>query len=190
LAEPKLRPWKTVARRKILDHGRYLSVESHTIQLPDGEVIEDWPWVIVPDAVIVLAETRDGKYVCFRQTKYAVEGTSLAPVGGLIDTGEQPIQAAKRELLEETGYSSEEWIDLGSYVLEPNRGVSVANLFLARGAERIADPDSDDLEDQQLLLMERAELEDALIWGEFKVVTWAAVVALALLHIARIDGDP
>lgn len=188
MAEPKLRPWKTIARKTILDHGRHLSVESHTIQLPDGELIENWPWVIVPDAVIVLAETRDGKYVCFRQTKYAVEGTSLAPVGGLIDPDEQPIEAAKRELLEETGYSSDDWIDLGSYVLEPNRGVSVANLFLARGAEKIADPDSDDLEDQQLSLMERTELEDALIRGKFKVITWAAVVALTLLHTSRLEG--
>ena len=76
------------------------------IQLPSGEIIEDWPWVINPDAVIVLAKGIDGKYLCFRQTKYAVEGTSLAPVGGMVGPNEVPLIAAKRELLEETGYKA------------------------------------------------------------------------------------
>ena len=177
-----LRPWKTVSKRTILDHGVHLKVESHTIQLPNGELIEDWPWVIVPDAVIVLAETVDRKFLCFRQTKYAVEGTSMAPVGGMIQDHEPPIEAAERELREETGYTSDEWIDLGSYALEPNRGVSIANLFLARRAQRTSEPDSDDLEDQELLALDRSQLEHALAGGEFKVITWAAVVALALLR--------
>lgn len=189
MATPELRPWKTVSRRTILDHSEYLSVESHAIQLPDGDLIEDWPWVIASDASIVLAETRDREYVCFRQTKYAIDGTSLAPVGGMIDASESPLEAAKRELLEETGYAAEEWTELGRYVLEPNRGVSVATLFLARGAERIAEPDSDDLEDQQLLLLDRDALEDALARGEFKVITWGAVVALSLRHISRINDQ-
>jgi ADP-ribose pyrophosphatase len=169
----------------ILHHSDHLSVESHTVQLPDGELIEDWPWVNVPHAVIVLAVTQDQKYVCFRQTKYAVEGTSLAPVGGIIQGAESPLEAARRELREETGYVSEDWVNLGSYVLEPNRGVSVANLFLARGAQRVVEPASDDLEDQELLLLDRDQLEDALAGGEFKVITWAAVVALALQSLSR-----
>jgi 8-oxo-dGTP pyrophosphatase MutT (NUDIX family) len=178
-----LRPWKTIATKTVLEHSRYLKVESHTIQLPNGQTIEDWPWVIVPDAVIVLAQTARGEYLCFRQTKYAVEGTTLAPVGGMIQDLESPIQAAKRELMEETGYTSDDWVDLGSYVLEPNRGVSTANLFLARGALRTTEPQSDDLEDQQLLALNKSELEHSLAEGQFKIVTWAAVVALALLHI-------
>jgi ADP-ribose pyrophosphatase len=180
-----LRPWKTISRETILDHSDHLRVENHAIQLPDGEVIKDWPWIILPDAVIVLAQTTNGNYLCFRQTKYAVEGTSLAPVGGLIEPEEKPLNAAKRELLEETGYSSKEWTDLGSYVLEPNRGVAVANLFLARGALKVAEPVKDDLEDQQLLLLDRIELEQALARREFKVITWATIVALALLHTSR-----
>jgi ADP-ribose pyrophosphatase len=63
--------------------------------------------------------------------------------------------------------------------------VSVVNLFLARGARKVAEPDSDDLEDQRLLLLDRSELEEALDRGEFKVATWAAIVALALRHLSR-----
>ena len=181
----KLRPWKTLARQIILNHGKFLVVEDHTIELPDGEIIEHWPWVIIPGAAIVLALTQEGEFVCFRQTKYAVEGLSLAPVGGMIEPGEIPLCAAKRELLEETGYVAENWVNLGKYCLDPNRGVADMHLFLAQGAKKVTAPDRDDLEDMELLLLSRAEIESALEAGEFKVISWSAVVALALQYLDR-----
>jgi ADP-ribose pyrophosphatase len=178
----ELRPWKTLSRESILNHSKYLTVEEHAVELPDGRVIERWPWVVTPDFVIVVAITAGGEYVCFRQTKYGVEGTSLAPTGGYVEPGEGPLEAAKRELLEETGYEAAAWIDLGAYVVDANRGVATAYLYLARDARPVAAPDADDLEDQQLLLLGRAEVEEALARGAFKALPWAAAVALALLH--------
>ena len=181
----ELRPFKTLSRRTIIDQGPYLTVESHTVEWPDGQVISDWPWIVGPDAAIVLAITCDGKFLCFRQTKYAVKGTSLAPVGGMIEPGEDPLDGAKRELLEETGFQSTNWIDLGSYKVDPNRGVGIRYLFLARDAQLVAEPSNDDIEDQELLHLAREELEDALRTGEFKVLSWAATVSLALQYLAR-----
>jgi ADP-ribose pyrophosphatase len=174
--------WKTISRQTILDHSRFLTVESHAIQLPTGEVIEDWPWIIIPDAAVVLAKTRDEKYVCFRQTKYAIDGQSLAPVAGMVEDGEDPLQTAKRELLEEAGYVSDVWTHLGSYTVDPNRGVGKVDLFVAREARMVAAPDSDDLEEQELVFLSRRELEAALMAGEFKILSWAACIALALQH--------
>jgi ADP-ribose pyrophosphatase len=175
-----MRPWKTLSRRPILNHSQFLIVENHTVELPDGRVISDWPWLITPDYVNVLAETEDGEFLCFRQTKYAVDGTSLAPAGGYLEPGEQPLAAAQRELFEETGYQAHEWIDLGSYAVDGNRGAGTAYLFLARQARRVAQPRADDLEEQQLLRLSRSELEAALAAGEFKLLSWATVIALAL----------
>lgn len=175
-----LRLWETISTETIIDCGRFLKVERHAVRLPDGRVIPDWTWVIAPDAAIVLAVTDDGRFLCFRQTKYAVDGATLAPVGGMLEPDEAPLVAAKRELLEETGYEAPQWIGLGRYVLDPNRGVGTMHLFLALGARPVAQPDSDDLEDQELLLLSRGEVETALRAGEFKVVAWAAVVAMAL----------
>jgi ADP-ribose pyrophosphatase len=175
-----MQPWKTLARHTVLNYGKFLTVENHTVELPDGRVISDWPWVITPDYVNVLAITEDGRFLCFRQTKYAVQGTSLAPVGGYLEPGEDPPAGARRELLEETGYEAAEWISLGHYRVDGNRGAGVAHLFLARGARRIAEIRADDLEEQQLLLLSRPEVEAALAAGEFKVLAWAAVVALGL----------
>jgi len=114
-----MQPWKTLSRRTILNQGQYLIVENHTIELPDGHVITDWPWLITPDYVNVVATTDEDEFLCFRQTKYAVDGTSLAPVGGYLEPGEEPLTAARRELLEETGYQASEWIDLGQADAKP-----------------------------------------------------------------------
>ena len=180
-----LQSWKTLSRRTILAHSKFLAVESHTVELPDGRVISDWPWIVSPDYINVVAVTEEGEFLCFRQTKYGVEGTALAPVGGYIEPGEDPLDAAKRELLEETGYEASDWIGLGNYRVGGNRGIATAYLFLARHARRVTTPNSDELEEQQLFHLSKSEVEAALAGGEFKVLAWATVVALALLHMHR-----
>jgi ADP-ribose pyrophosphatase len=179
----KLRPWKTLSRKTILDHGKFLKVEEHQVELPDGHVIPDWTWVIIPDAVIVLARLVNKHFLIFRQTKYALEGISLAPVGGMLEAGEQPLSAAKRELREEMGCEAPNWVPFGCYVLDPNRGVAKVYYFLALDASRVMEPDSDDLEDQETLEVTRDELEQALFAGEFKEATWAALVSMTLIHL-------
>jgi ADP-ribose pyrophosphatase len=131
----------------------------------------------------VAVVTTEQQFLCFRQTKYAVEGITLAPVGGYLEPGEDPLAAAQRELLEETGYESSNWLSLGRYAVDGNRGAGTAYLFLARQARRVAEVLADDLEEQQLLHLSRAEVELALRTGEFKVLSWAAVMALALQRL-------
>jgi ADP-ribose pyrophosphatase len=175
-----MKPWKTKTRLTVLDQRPWLLVENHTVELPDGRLIPDWPWVITPDYVNVVAVTTDDHFVCFRQVKYGIAGTTLGIVGGFVEAGEEPITAARRELLEETGYESTDWTPLGSYRVDPNRGVAMGHLFLARQARYVTPRNADDLEEQELLLLTRAEMETALARGEFKVLAWAASIAFAL----------
>lgn len=180
-----MQPWKTVSRQTVLKFSNYLTVENHTIELPDGRVISDWPWVITPDYINVAAITAAGEFLCFRQTKYGIDGLSLAVVGGYLEPGEEPLAAAQRELREETGYEATDWLDLGQYRVDGNRGAGTAHLFLAGGARRVAEVDADDLEEQELLQLSRAEVGEALVTGQFKVLAWATVMALALIHLDK-----
>jgi len=183
MAQKYLRVWKTLSRKTILEHGKFLTIENHVVELPNGTTISDWAWIIIPNAAIVLPVTPEGKFLCFRQTKYAVQGTSLAPVGGMIEENEDPFEAAKRELREEMGCEALNWVNLGSYVLDPNRRCATMHLFLALDAKQVTEPESDDLEDQELLVLSKDEIKKSLREGEFKIVAWAAVVALGLDYL-------
>ncbi len=178
-----MQQWKTRDRKIILDESPWLKVERHTVELPSGQVIPNWQWVTTPDYINVVAVTEDGAFICFRQVKYGLEGDTLAIVGGYLNDGEDPLKAAQRELREETGYESPDWQALGSYRVDPNRGIAVGHLFLARHARLVTTPIVDDLEEQHLLLLSRAEVEEALETGEFHVMAWTAAVVLALRNL-------
>ena len=175
-----MKTWKTLSRSPILTVSKFLALENHVVELPDGRIIADWPWLIMPDYVNVAAVTPQGRFLVFRQVKYAVEGTSLAPVGGYLEPGEDALVGAQRELREETGYAAPDWESLGVYRVDANRGAGMANFFLARGAQQVAERDADDLEEQRLLELTRQDVKLALLQGEFKVLAWMAIMALAV----------
>ena len=174
-----MKPWRTVKKEILLNHSKYLKVENHTIELPDGRLIESWPWVISPDFINLAAVTSDGKFICFRQTKYAVDGISLAPVGGYIEQGEIPVDAAKRELLEETGFTSDE------FPVDGNHGCGTAYLFLALNAQYAAEPVNADLEEQEMVFLSLDEIDTALSKGEFKILSWTALISLSLRYLKK-----
>jgi ADP-ribose pyrophosphatase len=184
-----MQSWKRLSRKVVLSQPPHLTVENHTVEVPDGRVIPEWQWIITPDYVNVVAVTEDGAFLCFRQTKYAVDDITLAPVGGYLDPGEEPLVAAKRELREETGYAASDWLSLGSYAVDGNRGAGHAYLFLAQNARHVGEIEADDLEAQELLLLSRAEVAASLERGEFKVLAWAAAVALALRRLRGLKPD-
>lgn len=175
--------WKTLNRRLVFDQPPRLKVEYHEVELPNGRIIPDWTWIKIPDYVNVVVQTEDSMFLCFRQLKYAVDGLMLALVGGYIEPGETPLAAAQRELREETGYISEDWQSLGDYVVDPNRGIAIGHLYLARRAQQVTAIDSDDLEEQEMVFLSRNDLESALLKGEFKILSWATAVSFALLRI-------
>lgn len=175
---------KTLRRTPIATPGdrRFLSVEQHTVEFSSGVVIDDWMWVITPEFVNILPRLQDGRYLCYRQAKYAANGITLGVPGGYLEPGEEPFAAAKRELLEETGCTAVTWQSLGAYVVDGNRGSGRGHFFLATGVEYRQPINADDLEVLEPILLSRYELQVALLKGEFQVMPWTACIALALLH--------
>lgn len=181
--------WIIHSKKKVLEKKKFCTVEYHAIELPGGLKIDDWIWIDTPDFVNAVVVDREGRFVMMRQTKYGIEGLSLAPVGGFIEPGEDPLTAAQRETMEEIGYESSKWISLGSYRVDSNRGCGYGYMYLALEAEKTAEPDADDLEEQEIVFVSESEVESELFRGGVKVMPWANNIALALLYLRGSNNE-
>ena len=112
--------------------------------------------------VIVLAIKEDGEIVVERTYRPGFDDISLEIVAGGIDRGEEPLNAAKRELLEETGYSSDEWHYMGAFFIDPY-AVQRSHYFVAKNCQKTAEPDLDDSEFIEVLSMAPSEFEGLII---------------------------
>jgi ADP-ribose pyrophosphatase len=96
--------------------GHFLHAVRDTVRLPDGQQASR-EYVIHPGAVMVVAELPDGRLVLERQFRYPVQAVMLEFPAGKLDPGEDSLACARRELLEETGYTARQWARAG--VLHP-----------------------------------------------------------------------
>jgi ADP-ribose pyrophosphatase len=177
-----MRPWKVVARRVLLSRPPWLEVGDERVELPDARVVDEFLWIRTRDFAMVVAVTSDGEVVLERSYKHGPRNVALSLPAGYIEANETPDQAARRELREETGYTSDEWRRLGSFTVDGNYGVCTAHLFLAQGARRSSEAGGhghDDLEEIEVLTLPLADALAAVARGEVAQLSSAAALALA-----------
>ena len=107
-------------------------------------------------------------------------GFAAESLGGMVEEGELPLEGIKREFLEETGYKAKDWKSLGVFVGNSNRGCGTYHLFFASRAFSVQSPDSGDLEELELLLWKKEEVEQALDEGQVKSLGCASMLLLGL----------
>lgn len=176
--------WDILQREMVLEHP-FISVSMEQVRLPNGQVIMDWPKVYTRDYVNALILNDAGEALIIEGYKHGNGWNGWQVVGGYLEEGEDPYTAVQRELLEETGYSSDNWLYLGSYTMDANRQVGIGHFFYATGAQRIAEPDHDDLEAFDVKWVSVKDLKYALIDGRVGVISYAANIALALLMLEK-----
>ena len=178
-----LKVWESLGTRELLRVGARLRVLFEHVRLPDGREIEDYLQFAAPSYAVIVAQTQEGRIVCERQYKHGPREIVLTLPAGSIEQGEEPMAGAQRELLEETGYASDDWQLLGRWVIYGNARGGTANAFLARGCRKIAEPASGDLEEMSIELKTPDELLKALLAGELALLPDAAGVLRALLAL-------
>lgn len=175
----KLENWTVKKSETLFAAPPYLEVRAERVALPDGREVTDFYQIDVPPFVCIFAENGEGRILVIRQYKHGARQVSMTFPGGTINYGEAPLDAAKRELREETGFEAANWLFLGDYVINANQGCGRAHLFVARGCRQVCAPDSGDLEEMDVMTLTRSEILLAAAHGEFQLLNQIALYSLA-----------
>ncbi len=120
------------------------------------------------DSVNVFALTKSGEVLMIKQYRFGIGAYIIELPGGLVDDGEDHQQAAKRELMEETGYVAREWHYMGCVASNPVFMDSYIHHYVALDAEKVSEPELEDAEDIEAHELPLAKVEKMLRNGEFQ----------------------
>ena len=156
-----IKEWK-VLESEYLVRRPWLTARRDRLELPDGRIIPEYYVLEYPDWVNVIAITKDGQFVMERQYRHAARKISLELPCGVMEEGETPLEAAQRELLEETGFGGGQWKKLMELSPNPSAMSNTTHCFLAIGVEKIAEQHLDETEELSVLFMTKEEVKRML----------------------------
>lgn len=179
----KLEPWKTLKSDIVFDHKWYTLRRDH-VELPGGQVLDDYFVSVRPNVALTFPVTADDEVIFVRQYKHGVGRILLELPGGVVDADEtEPLEAARRELLEETGYTADTLELLLDVYDNPTKDTDTIYFYLARNAHQVAEQDLDETENIEVVRVPLAEVEAHILRGDIRV---AGSVALCLLALRRL----
>ena len=166
IPELENRKWKVLGSEQLLDKGVWMRLRQERVQLPSGAIVPEWFILDFPDWVNVIAITKDGLFVMEDQYRHALGETHFELVAGVIDEGETPLQAAQRELSEESGYGGGTWEQFMTVALNPTNQSNLSYTFLATGVEPLSGQHTEATEDIRVDLFTRDEVRELLRSGQ------------------------
>ena len=172
--------WRTIESEKLLETD-FVTVKRSKVELPDGAVIEDFFTVGIQDAAMVAALTAEGDILLKKEFRYACGCDVTECPAGMFEKGEEPLDVAKRELLEETGYTSSDWTYLGPTLESTSKLTNTMHLFLAKNCIRQGEQHLDRFERISLMKVPLAEAVDMVMNGEINANSTAHLI----LKVAR-----
>lgn len=137
----------------------WLTVRKDEVQLPNGITIPDFYVTEAPDWVNVIAVTKEGKYIIEEQYRHGIQQVCFELCAGMVDEGESPLEAAQRELLEETGYAGGVWQSFGMSVPDASGSVIKCHHFIATDVEYQQAPKLDCTEEIKTYFVDESELK-------------------------------
>lgn len=171
--------WK-VRRSDYVLQSRWLTLRSDSCEIPQGGIVDPYYVLEYPDWVQVTAFNSEDDILITRQYRHAVGQVCVEIPCGEIEKNETPLEAAKRELLEETGYTSGNFISLGSPHPNPARQNNRVYGFMACDCSKTDEPLLDQTECIESLLISVTEILDLIDTNRFSSALHISCLLLAL----------
>ncbi len=178
--------WKILSSTYVHNVAPWAVLRTDRCEMPDGKIVPGYYVLEYPDWVNVVAITAENKVLMVRQYRHAAGVVSTEIPGGVIDGDEQPHDAARRELLEETGYQFDDIELLAKVHPNPATANNVTHLFLARGGTKVAGQALD--EHEELVVEERtlAEVKQLLLENKITQSLHCTALFFALVKLGEL----
>lgn len=154
------RPWLTARRDRV--------------RLPNGVINDEYYVLEYPDWVNVIAITKEGDFLMERQYRHGLQWTGYELCAGVCEAGEDPLESARRELYEETGYAGGEWVKHMTISANTSTMTNLCHCFVATGVERVSGQHLEETEDISVHLLSVDEVRRLLTGNEIRQALMAA----------------
>ena len=172
--------WEEVSTEHIVQD-EWIDFRKTSFRFPDGKIFEPFYTYSRRDYVVIIASDENGKYICVKQFRQGIrEVTTEFPAGGIerkdgkeygdrdSASTENALMAAKRELLEETGYESDEWSSIITIPSNATISDNYAYIFEAKNCKKTSDQSLDEMEFLNVKLYSSEEIQNMILEGNFK----------------------
>lgn len=144
--------WKTTSSKKLVDT-RWVKVRKDAVELPNGQHIEDFYAITINEAAAIVALDDNENIILKKEYRYCYERDLIEVPAGGFEKGEDGLTVAKRELLEETGYISDEWQFIGKTVESSAKLTNYMHIYFANHCCKVSKQHLDATEDIEIIIM-------------------------------------
>lgn len=172
--------WKLI-NRKVGYDSRFVTVYEDEVELPNGTKIPDYTVVKKPDFTMIVATDPQGKVVLIREYKYAIDQEVWTLPAGHIEKEEAILENASKELREETGYTAENFEEVGIMHDYPSKDCHKMHVIRATNITKGETAHEDTESISAIQLFSPDEIKEMISRGEFKAS--AVIAALVIAEI-------
>ena len=175
-----IRKWVQLSSQLVLDNP-WCRVRQDRVELPNGVILDDYFVHVRPEIVLILPQTSSGEIIFVRQYRHGVKKILLELPAGTFDAEqEDSLEAAMRELQEETGYISSQWIKLSTLYDNPVKDTNRIHLYMALNAQPTGIRSLDLSEDIEVVPISIDAIKPKILRGEICVAGTVCALFLGL----------